>query len=50
MSWLLRACDVRIAGPIYSMYSTNEGIITGGKDGYVRMWNLNLQVHRPLGH
>lgn len=30
------------------MYSTNEGILTGGKDGYVRMWNLNLQVYRPL--
>jgi hypothetical protein len=31
-------------GSIYSISTTNEGILTGGKDGYVRLFNLNLQV------
>ena len=32
-------------GAIYTISTTNEGILTGGKDGYARLWSTNLQVN-----
>jgi WD40 repeat protein len=32
-------------GAVYSIFTTNEGLATGGKDGIVRIWNANLQVN-----
>lgn len=37
-------------GPIYTMSTTNEGLVTGGKDGYVRMWDPKLQVGTKQHH
>jgi len=51
--WRFEGCQVDGAvkghtGPIYTMHTTNEGIITGGHDGYVRVWSLALQVRYTI--
>ena len=40
--YMLQGCIYILQGPMFTMYKGEEGYVTGGKDGVIRLWDLEF--------